>query len=164
MEIYRSAHGQDQRFLVINSARGGHTYRITVKQPSGSAESCTMSSMNFDRCNLHQMALDEVRAHGGEGLIKFARIAEAGALAGACNFIDYAELPPGASIGRHRHAEDEEELYLVLEGEGAMWRDGEQFAVRGGDLVRNRAGGEHGLRNTGASPLKLFVFELAVVP
>ena len=123
-----------------------------------------MSPMTFDRCNLHQLALDEVRAHGGEGLIKFARIAEAGALAGACNFIDYAELPPGASIGRHRHAEDEEELYLVLEGEGAMWRDGEQFAVRGGDLVRNRAGGEHGLRNTGASPLKLFVFELAVVP
>jgi mannose-6-phosphate isomerase-like protein (cupin superfamily) len=119
--------------------------------------------MSFDRCNLHQLPLDEVRAHGGEGVIRFARIAEARALAGACNFIDYAELPPGASIGRHRHAADEEELYLVLEGKGWMWRDGEQFEVRSGDLVHNRAGGEHGLRNTGGAPLRLFVFELRVV-
>jgi len=123
-----------------------------------------MSEMRFDRCNLHELALDLVRAHGGEGRIGFARVADAGALAGACNFIDYAELPPGASIGRHRHAEDEEELYLVLEGQGSMWRDGEQFEIRTGDLVRNRAGGEHGLCNTGASPLRLFVFELRVVP
>ena len=119
--------------------------------------------MGFDRCNLHQLRLDEVCAHGGEGVIRFARIAEAGALTGACNFIDYAELPPGASIGRHRHRRDEEELYLVLEGRGSMWRDGEQFEVRSGDLVRNRAGGEHGLCNTGSGPLRLFVFELRVV-
>jgi len=104
----------------------------------------------------------EVRAHGGEGRIRFARIADAAALAGGCNFIDYAEVPPGASIGLHRHAEDEEELYLVLDGEGQMWRDGNSFAVRPGDLVRNPPGGEHGLRNTGETPIRLFVFELRV--
>jgi mannose-6-phosphate isomerase-like protein (cupin superfamily) len=119
--------------------------------------------MGFDRCNLNQLRLVDVCAHDGEGAIRFARVAEAGALAGACNFIDYAELPPGASIGRHRHASDEEELYLVLEGQGSMWRDGEQLEVRSGDLVRNRPGGEHGLRNIGGGPLKLFVFELRVV-
>jgi mannose-6-phosphate isomerase-like protein (cupin superfamily) len=120
--------------------------------------------MGFDRCNLLQLELDEVCAHGGEGVIRFARVAEAGALTGACNFIDYAVLPPGASIGHHRHRHDEEELYLVLEGQGSMWRDGELFDVRSGDLVRNRAGGEHGLRNTGGGLLRLFVFELRVVP
>ena len=120
--------------------------------------------MTFDRCNLQQLQLHEVCAHGGEGVIRFARVAEAGALTGACNFIDYAELPPGASIGRHRHGRDEEELYLILDGRGSMWRDGEQFEVRGGDLVRNCAGGEHGLRNIGGEPLRLFVFELRVVP
>ena len=101
-------------------------------------------------------------AHAGTGLIRFARIAGAGDLAGSCNFIDYAEVPPGASIGRHRHGDDEEELYLVLDGEGQMWRNGETFDVRGGDLVRNPPGGEHGLRNTGDAPLRLFVFELRV--
>jgi mannose-6-phosphate isomerase-like protein (cupin superfamily) len=114
----------------------------------------------FVRKNLGELVLSEVCAHGGDGEIRFARIAEAAAFAGGCNFVDYAELPPQASIGRHRHADDEEELYLVLEGSGVLWRDGEQLAVRAGDLVRNRPGGEHGLRNTGTAVLRLFVIEL----
>jgi mannose-6-phosphate isomerase-like protein (cupin superfamily) len=118
----------------------------------------------LDRCNLRELPLDEVQAHAGEGRIRFARIAGTGDLAGGCNFIDYAEIPPGASIGRHRHGDDEEELYLVLEGEGVMVRNGESFAVRAGDLVRNPPGGEHGLRNTGAAPIRLFVFELRIEP
>jgi mannose-6-phosphate isomerase-like protein (cupin superfamily) len=118
----------------------------------------------LDRCNLRHLALTEVCAHGGDGRIQFARIAAAGDLAGGCNFIDYAELPPGASIGRHRHACDEEELYLVLRGRGRMWRDGESFPVGEGDLVRNPPGGEHELCNTGDVPLHLFVFELRVEP
>jgi len=121
------------------------------------------SAMEFVRCNLRELSLAPQCAHGGEGEIRFARIAQAAAFAGGCNFIDYAELPPGASIGRHRHDDDEEELYLVLEGSGAMWRDGEEFAVRTGDLVRNRPGGEHGLRNTGPGVLRLFVIELRAV-
>ena len=114
----------------------------------------------FVRCNLGELALSEVRAHGGDGEIRFARIAEAAAFAGGCNFVDYAELPPEASIGRHRHGDQEEELYLVLEGSGLLWRDGDQLVVRAGDLVRNRPGGEHGLRNTGIGVLRLFVIEL----
>lgn len=116
----------------------------------------------LDRCNLHELTLAEVAAHGGQGRIRFARIAGPADVAGGCNFIDYAEIPPGASIGRHRHGDDEEELYLVLAGEGEMWRDGESFAVRPGDLVRNPPGGEHELRNTGEIPVRLFVIELRV--
>jgi mannose-6-phosphate isomerase-like protein (cupin superfamily) len=119
-----------------------------------------LTAVSFERCNLSDLALAQVRAHGGEGEIRFARIAEAAAFAGGCNFIDYAELPAGASIGRHRHADTEEELYLVLEGRGTMWRDGEQFTVRTGELIRNRPGGEHELRNTGTGVLRLFVIEL----
>jgi mannose-6-phosphate isomerase-like protein (cupin superfamily) len=118
--------------------------------------------MELDRCNLREVPLAEVVAHDGDGRIHFARLAEAGALAGGCNFIDYAELPVGASIGRHRHRDDEEELYLVLDGGGQMWRNGETFEVRAGDLIRNPPGGEHGLVNTGAGPLRLFVIELRV--
>lgn len=116
--------------------------------------------MTFVRCNLGELPLVSVTAHGGEGELRFNRLAEAAAFAGGCNFIDYAELPPGVSIGRHRHASDEEELYLVLEGRGEMWRDGETFTVRTGDLIRNAPGGEHGLRNTGTGVLRLFVVEL----
>lgn len=120
------------------------------------------STPGFSRCNLDALPLEPVRAHGGEGRIGFHRIASAAQLAGACNFIDLAVLPPGASIGLHRHREDEEEFYLVLEGAGVMRREGEEFAVGPGDLVRNPPGGAHALRNTGQGPLRVFVFEVAV--
>jgi mannose-6-phosphate isomerase-like protein (cupin superfamily) len=118
----------------------------------------------FDRCNLTRLDLNEVRAHGGEGLIRFARVADRSALLGGCNFIDIAELPPGTSIGSHTHAGSEEELYLVLAGTGQMSRNGETFPVKSGDLIRNPPGGTHSLRNTGSETLRIFVFELEIHP
>jgi mannose-6-phosphate isomerase-like protein (cupin superfamily) len=117
---------------------------------------------SFDRCNLFTLPLAPVQAHGGEGEIQFCRVAAAQALAGNVHFLDLALVPPGASIGRHRHARDEEEFYLVLSGRARMFRDGEEFTVGPGDLVRNRPGGEHGLRAIGPEPVRLFVFEVRV--
>jgi mannose-6-phosphate isomerase-like protein (cupin superfamily) len=117
----------------------------------------------FDRVNLDEVALTAVRAHGGRGEIGFARIVEAAHVAGPLHFIDLAVVPPGSSIGSHRHRSDEEEFYLVLEGEGSMVRDGRPERVSAGDLLRNPPSGAHELHNTGSDPLRLFVFELAVV-
>jgi mannose-6-phosphate isomerase-like protein (cupin superfamily) len=117
----------------------------------------------FDRENLSALTLAPTRAHHGVGRIHFARIADAEAFESAVNFVDYAELPPGTSIGRHRHGLDEEELYLVLSGEGLLWRDGQTTRVGAGDLVRNVPGGAHGLENPGPETLRLFVIELQVV-
>jgi uncharacterized cupin superfamily protein len=41
----------------------------------------------------------------------------------------------------HVHA-DEEELFYVLDGEGLSWQDGHTHAVRAGDCILHRAGGE----------------------
>lgn len=119
---------------------------------------------SFDRCNLFALPMTSERSHEGTGNISACRFAEQSVLSGACNFLDYAEVPPGTSIGRHRHHEEEEEFYLVLSGEGEMWRDGETFTVKAGDFVRNAPGGAHGLRNVGVEPVRLFVFELRVTP
>ncbi len=116
----------------------------------------------FDRCNLGRLSLENIQAHDGDGLIRFVRVADRDALLGGCNFIDFAELPPGTSIGPHTHAGSEEEFYLVLEGAGRMVRNGEVFQVAAGDLIRNPPGGTHSLRNTGPGPLRIFVFELEV--
>jgi mannose-6-phosphate isomerase-like protein (cupin superfamily) len=118
----------------------------------------------FDRNNLYRLELAGIRAHGGEGLIGFARVADRRALAGGCNFIDLAELPPGTSVGLHTHGSSEEEFYLILAGTGEMTRNGEVFQVQAGDLIRNPPGGTHALRNSGAQALKIFVFELEVRP
>ena len=113
------------------------------------------------RLRLDEVELERVRAHGGEGTILFRRLLEGDRAAGAWHFVDYAVVPPGASIGRHRHGANEE-LYLVLEGHGTMFRDGEEFEVGPGSVVLNRAFGEHGLRNDGEGPLRLFVVEVAL--
>jgi uncharacterized RmlC-like cupin family protein len=118
----------------------------------------------LDRCNLDQLELTGIQAHGGEGLIRFVRVVDRYGLVGGCNFIDLAELPPGTSIGSHTHAGSEEELYLILAGTGEMSRNGEVFQVRPGDLIRNPPCGTHSLRNTGSDALKIFVFELEVRP
>lgn len=110
--------------------------------------------------NLRDLPLKSVVAHHGEGEILFHRPLGSEAFDGPWNFVDYAVLPPGTSIGRHTHGADEE-LYLILEGHGTMHLDGEDFEVSPGSLVLNRAGGTHGLRNDGEEPLRLFVVEVA---
>jgi quercetin dioxygenase-like cupin family protein len=119
-------------------------------------------SIGFDRCNLFELLMERGPQHDGQGAISFKRIAARGNLDGACNYIDYAEIPPGCTIGRHRHGLDEEELFLILEGEGEMSRDDEVFIVRTGDLIRNRPGGAHGLSNVGTETIRLFVIQLSV--
>ncbi len=110
---------------------------------------------------LEKSDLEEVRAHGGRGTILFKRILDGRDLEGAWHFVDYAVLPPGAGIGRHTHGEDEE-LYLVLEGEGEMELDGETFPVRKGSVILNRRGGTHALRNVSSAPLEIFVVEVGL--
>lgn len=116
----------------------------------------------FERCNLFELSLSAEIAHEGIGTIRAARFATGSNIAGACNFLDYAEVPVGATIGTHQHASDEEEYYLILDGTGRMHVNGETFTVRAGDLVRNPPCGTHGLENTGGEPIKIFVFELQV--
>ena len=111
--------------------------------------------------SLPETALRPVRAHGGRGRIAFARLFARGDFAAPVNFVDYAVVPPGASIGRHRHGADEE-IYLVLSGRGRMTLDAREFAVGPGSVIVNRPGGSHGLVNSGRTPLRLFVVEIAL--
>jgi mannose-6-phosphate isomerase-like protein (cupin superfamily) len=110
---------------------------------------------------LAEQALARVCAHGGEGTIDFARVFTAADFASAIQFVDYATLPPGSSIGRHTHGRNEE-LYLVLEGAGTMHLDGTDFQVGPGSVILNRAGGTHGLRNDSDAPIRIFVVEVGL--
>lgn len=116
------------------------------------------------RVNLFTLELAGQRAHDGVGLVDVRRITDQSGIDGACDFIDFVEMPPGTSIGDHRHADDEEEFYLVLDGTGVMRLEEDTFDVRSGDLVRNAPGGRHGLVNTGVERLRLFVFQLRLHP
>ena len=116
----------------------------------------------FNKVNINQLDTKNICAHHGKGEILFARLADRDSVNGAINFIDVAELPPGVSIGRHTHKKTEEEYYLIIEGTGLMHRNGVDFVVKTGDLIRNPPGGTHQLQNTSQSILKIFVFEVPV--
>ncbi|MFJ7151558.1 cupin domain-containing protein [Streptomyces sp. NPDC100445] len=108
--------------------------------------------------NLRELLAEKERDHGGLGTILAHRLFARRPGGPGADFIDLAVLPPGTSIGRHRHGDDRE-TYVVLEGGGLMHRDGEEFRVGPGDVVVNDPHGEHGLLNDGARELRLLVFE-----
>ncbi|MFF4382583.1 cupin domain-containing protein [Kitasatospora sp. NPDC001547] len=110
--------------------------------------------------NLHDGLLRGVSAdHGGTGTILAHRAYRREGAPAPVAFIDLVVLPPDTSIGRHRHADDEE-TYVILDGRGLMTLDGEEFEVRAGDVIPNRAYGEHGLANVSEGDLRLLVFEI----
>ncbi|MEF3113509.1 cupin domain-containing protein [Streptomyces chrestomyceticus] len=108
--------------------------------------------------NLRDLMAGKDRDHGGTGTIFARRVFARRPGAPGAEFIDLAVLPPGTSIGRHRHGADRE-TYIVLDGSGLMYRDGEEFRVGPGDIVVNAPRGEHGLLNDSGRDLRLLVFE-----
>jgi len=107
------------------------------------------------------VSLEEVVAHEGRGRVHTRRVlcAEDGS---GLDFVDMTVVPPGASVGRHTHAADEEEHYLILSGRGVVQLDGVPHAVGPGDLLVNRPGGTHSLDNPGPEPLRMVVWQVPV--
>jgi len=68
-----------------------------------------------------------------------------------------AEIPPGATLARHRHAAPE--AYYVLGGAGSVEVDGENYPVASGSAVFIPGSATHAFTNTGASTITfVYVF------
>lgn len=74
----------------------------------------------------------EPSPHGGSGEVRIFRAFERGPDSGTAEFIHFVVVPPGSTIGRHRHGDDSE-WYVILEGSGTMAVDGRKVPVAGGD-------------------------------
>jgi len=98
------------------------------------------------------------RCHDGIGEIKNVELFKKTALLSALRFINYAEIPPGSSIGLHRHGNDEE-VYVILSGTGTMTVDGKTRTVKEGDVVLNKPYCEHSLVNDSDNVLRALIFE-----
>jgi mannose-6-phosphate isomerase-like protein (cupin superfamily) len=67
--------------------------------------------------------------------------------------IGWMTLLPGASIGPHKHT-DNEDAYIIVFGEGVFTdSEGKKTTVTGGDITIARPGDSHALENTGRVPL-----------
>ncbi|MDR1443995.1 MAG: cupin domain-containing protein [Treponema sp.] len=94
----------------------------------------------------------------GEGAVHFTYLADC---ENEKNIRMLAELtlPPGASIGYHRH-DNETEYFLILSGGGEVNDNGDIKPVKAGDTVITGNGASHSIKNTGNVPL---VFHAVIV-
>jgi mannose-6-phosphate isomerase-like protein (cupin superfamily) len=109
--------------------------------------------------NFFSAASSSEVTHGGKGSVKNASLYDAVDFSTNLRFIIYSELKPGTSIGYHTH-ENNEEVYVILEGRGIMTINGQTHEVRAGDVILNKPYGSHGLENSSDTVLKILVFEV----
>ena len=110
----------------------------------------------------HDASFKEVDAHDGSGTVEAARVLDRGEVDG-CRFVDLVILYPGATIGLHTH-DDDEEIYVVIEGDGVMQVDDLRLPVGPGDVILNRPHGTHGMQNRGEGRIKLVVIDVGSPP
>ena len=106
--------------------------------------------------------LVEVVAHDGVGALGTARALERQP-GEFVTFVDLTVIPPGVSVGVHTHGKDDEEIYVVIDGTGAVELGGRTTEVGPGDVIINPPGGTHGLVATGTVPLRMVVVDVARV-
>jgi quercetin dioxygenase-like cupin family protein len=102
----------------------------------------------------------EPSPHDGRGEVLVLRAYEHADPGPRVDLIHLVVVPPGSTLGRHRHGDDVE-WYLVVGGTGTMHVDGRDIRVRRGDVVINRPFGEHGLANDSAGELCVVVFKIS---
>ena len=100
-------------------------------------------------------------SHGGSGPVDLYEIWGKSDFESGVDFIDRVVIPPNTTIGYHKHGNNEE-MYIVLAGEGTMTIQGEPVAIKKGDMILNPAFGEHGLVNNSDTNIDLLVIQISI--
>jgi len=74
--------------------------------------------------------------------------------------ISINSLPPGAGMPFHHTHQDNEEVYMFIQGKGQMQIDGEIVGVKEGSIVRIAPGGLRTWRNNSNEPLHYIVVQM----
>jgi mannose-6-phosphate isomerase-like protein (cupin superfamily) len=107
----------------------------------------------------NEMKVEEKeKMRDGNGTVHFTHFVDGGTQKNL-RMLAELTLPPGASIGYHRH-DAETEYFLILSGEGVVNDNGREAAVTAGDAIITGGGTSHSIANTGTVPL---VFHAVIV-
>ena len=98
--------------------------------------------------------------HGGKGTVQYRRALPPEVFFTNWAYVDHVLLPPGASVGRHRH-EGVEEFWYVMAGQGSAAVNRETAPIRKGDAVPVLLSDIHSFENTGGEPLEFMVVGVA---
>ena len=104
--------------------------------------------------NLGEVEFDDIEDNG----LYTSRRGSIGSRIGARQLgYNLTELPPGKSQCPFHSHRSEEEMFLVLEGEGELRYGGERYPIRKHDVIACPTGGPetaHQIFNTGSVPLR----------
>ena len=89
---------------------------------------------------------------GGKGSIIFEHFMDQQMANGAGRLFAKTIVPPGSSVGLHKH-EGDSEVYFILEGKALLNDNGVEVEVGPGDVNFCRDGESHGIENIGTSDL-----------
>jgi mannose-6-phosphate isomerase-like protein (cupin superfamily) len=101
------------------------------------------------------------KMNGGTGVAQYRRALGPGDFFGNWAYVDHIVLPPGASVGTHRH-QGLEEIFYVMQGEGKAEAGSESAPIRKGDAVPIMIDEAHAMSNTGSSELEFMVIGIAM--
>jgi quercetin dioxygenase-like cupin family protein len=71
--------------------------------------------------------------------------------------VNVIQVPPGAAVGRHRHAEQVETIW-VIRGNPILTLDQTEVSIKDGQIVAIPIGLEHALRNDDTNLVELLTF------
>ena len=71
--------------------------------------------------------------------------------------VNVVRVPPGGNIGRHRHAQQLETVW-VIRGTAILTLDQTEVSIRDGQIIAIPIGLEHALRNEGETLVELLTF------
>jgi mannose-6-phosphate isomerase-like protein (cupin superfamily) len=115
----------------------------------------------FMTLRLDRKLLRPVEAmHRGKGAVFYRRALGPEVFTTNWAYVDHAVLPPGTSLGAHRHA-GVEEVYYVLAGEGSARVNDETAAIKEGDAVTVLLNEVHSLENSGDRELEFLIIGVA---
>ena len=100
-------------------------------------------------------------SHGGKGPMMLYEIWEESDFKSNVDFIDRMVIPPQSTIGFHKHGNNEE-MYIILSGQGVMTVNNETVVVKKGDMILNSPHDSHGLQNESESDLDVLVIQISV--
>lgn len=89
-----------------------------------------------------------------KGVLGFRALFSAGITATQALTAGIADLNAGGWLGLHRHPPAE--VYYLVEGHGTVTLEGVDYPVSAGSAVYIPGDTEHGIRNTGPTPLRFF--------
>jgi uncharacterized cupin superfamily protein len=97
----------------------------------------------------------------GNGAVQYRRALPPEVFISPWAYVDHVLIPPGTSMGAHKHA-GVEELFYVIDGEGTVRVNDESAPIKKWDALAMAPGDVHSIENTGGAPLELMVVGAAM--